>query len=67
MEYHTVTVKGHFLHEKEMLLGPRSLIVAGKDDQAGGGLITTQQDSIGFLVITPFKLDGREYDCGLSF
>lgn len=60
MEYETVTVKGYFLHDKEFLLGPRSLIVPHEKELGGGGLITTKQDSIGYLVITPFKLDDRE-------
>jgi len=59
MEYETVLAEGHFLHDREMLLGPRSLIAPGQHDQ-GGGLFTQQQDSIGFHVITPFKLENRE-------
>lgn len=59
MEYHTVSVNGYFLHDREMFMGPRSLITAGQLDQ-GGGLITQQQDTVGYHVITPFKLDNRE-------
>lgn len=60
MEYEIVNVKGRFLHDMEMLLGPRTLILPDQKDH-GGGLLTTQQDSSGFLVITPFKLANREY------
>jgi surfeit locus 1 family protein len=58
MEYQTVTVRGRFLHEKEMFLGPRSLIKPESGD-AGGGLMSTKNTS-GYLVITPFKLNDRE-------
>ena len=58
MEYQTVSVTGQFLHEKEMFLGPRSLI---KPDggETGGGLMS-QKNTSGYLVITPFKLADRD-------
>lgn len=58
MEYQTIAVSGRFLHDKELFLGPRGLI---KPDggESGGGLIS-QQNTSGYLIITPFKLDDRE-------
>ncbi|XP_031621113.1 SURF1-like protein [Contarinia nasturtii] len=57
MEYQAVRVRGHFLHDKELYLGPRSLI----EEKTGkkGGVLTMAPKS-GYLVITPFKLEGRE-------
>lgn len=59
MEYQTVRVKGEFIHDREIYLGPRGLI---KPDgvESGGGLISAQNTSSGYLVITPFKLRDRE-------
>lgn len=59
MEYQIVWCRGQFLHDRELLMGPRSLI---KPDykEAGGGGVFTQQNSSGYLVITPFKLEGRD-------
>lgn len=59
MEYRSVRVRGQFQHDKEMLLGPRSFI---RPDGAemGGGLFSSRDSSNGYLVITPFKLTGRE-------
>lgn len=61
MEYRRVIVQGEFLHERELLMGPRSMITDGDitSDQ-GGGLMTQKQETIGFHVVTPFKLEGRE-------
>lgn len=58
MEYQTVAVTGHFFHDKEMVLGPRGLIKPN-GEESGGGLIS-QQNTSGYLIITPFKLDDRE-------
>lgn len=58
MEYQTVAVRGQFIHDKEMFLGPRSLIKPESGD-TGGGLMS-QKNTSGYLVITPFKLDDRE-------
>lgn len=59
MEYQTVLVSGHFLHDKELYLGLRGLI---KPDggETSGGLMSQQNASSGYLVITPFKLENRE-------
>jgi surfeit locus 1 family protein len=59
MEYQTVTIRGQFLHDKEIIMGPRSLIKPD-DVTAQGGGVFTQQNSSGYLIITPFKLEGRD-------
>ncbi|XP_316569.4 SURF1-like protein [Anopheles gambiae] len=59
MEYQTVTVRGQFLHDQEFHLGPRACIQHG-DSHTAGGLFSQKEASIGFLVITPFKLEGRD-------
>lgn len=59
MEYRNIRVRGHFLHERELILGPRSLIDKNSSEQKGG-LITRQDSSIGFLVVTPFQVEGTE-------
>ena len=59
MEYQTVSVTGHFLHDKELYLGPRGLIKPDGGD-TGGGLISQQNSSSGYQIITPFKLENRE-------
>lgn len=59
MEYRTVKLRGHFLHEKEVYLGPRTLIETDKNKKQGG--IFTVAPKSGYLVITPFKLEDREY------
>lgn len=66
-------VRGHFLHDKELYLGPRSFIDE-KSGTAKGSVFSTQNAGSGYLVITPFKLEGREwvpsslytYTCKLS-
>lgn len=58
MEYQSVKVRGHFLHEREIFLGPRSLMTP-HDEQKGGGIFSTASNS-GYYVITPFKLENRE-------
>ncbi|EAT36694.1 AAEL011244-PA [Aedes aegypti] len=59
MEYQKVIVRGEFLHDQELHLGPRALIQKG-DSNTTGGLFSQKESSIGYLVITPFKLEGRE-------
>lgn len=59
MEYQKVTVRGEFLHDQELHLGPRALIQDG-DSKTTGGLFSQKESSIGYLVITPFKLEGRD-------
>lgn len=56
MEYQNITVRGHFINERELLIGPRGLINPKGSDKHGGGVFSTQNASSGFLVITPFKV-----------
>ncbi|EDW69198.2 SURF1-like protein isoform X1 [Drosophila virilis] len=59
MEYRLVTLRGRFLHDKEMLMGPRSLIRPdGVETQ--GGLFSQRDSGNGYLVITPFQLADRD-------
>lgn len=59
MEYRPVRVRGKFLHERELIMGPRSLITT-KDHQKGG-VFTQQDSSIGYLIITPFQIEDRKF------
>ena len=52
MEYHKVELFGTFEHDKEIYIGPRSLI--GDEKNETGGLLSSGQS--GYQVITPFKL-----------
>lgn len=56
MEYQPVRVRGQFLHDKEIYIGPRSLI---EPEEQKKGLLTMKPKS-GYLVVTPFQLEGRE-------
>lgn len=61
MEYCPVKVRGQFLHDKELHLGPRSFIdkYASEHSKKGGGIISNP-NATGFLIITPFKLENRK-------
>lgn len=59
MEYRTVKIRGTFLHEKELLLGPRGFIRPDGAETAGG-LFSQRDTGNGYWVITPLKLSGRE-------
>lgn len=56
MEYTVIRVRGEFLHDQEMHMGPRSLLKTGKGQ---GGLMSLSPKS-GYLIVTPFQLEGRE-------
>lgn len=60
MEYRPVVVRGHFIHEKEIYMGPRSYMHNG-DTSTKSSLMSENSDHIGYLVITPFKLADREW------
>lgn len=60
MEYRRVRVRGHFLHDKELYLGPRTFIDENSG-QARGSVFSAPNSGSGYLVITPFKLEGREW------
>lgn len=55
LEYRPVRVRGTFLHDKEIYMGPRGLMHEG----AGGDSFLGQSVQ-GYHVITPFKLADRE-------
>lgn len=57
-------IKGKFLHERELIMGPRTLITP--KDEHKGGLMTQQDTSIGYLVITPFQLEETKYSEKIS-
>ena len=57
MDYRKFELTGTFDHDKEVYLGPRSLIDPEKKET--GGLISSGQT--GFLVVTPFKLSDSKY------
>lgn len=59
MEYRPIIARGHFIHEKEIYMGPRSYMSHG-DSSTKSSLMSENSDHIGYLVITPFKLEGRE-------
>lgn len=59
MEYCPVKVRGTFMHDKELYMGPRSLLKKG-EATTSGGLISQNDGGIGYHVITPFKLEDRE-------
>lgn len=61
LEYYTVYVKGHFIHDKELYMGPRSLLHHGDASSQGGLMSKNQSKNTGYLVVTPFKLADREY------
>ncbi|KAJ8737138.1 hypothetical protein PYW07_000409 [Mythimna separata] len=56
MEYLPVKVKGEFLHEKEILIGPRALIEVDSPFPRSGSLVSDPKRNQGWLVITPFVL-----------
>ncbi|KAH8397570.1 hypothetical protein KR222_010254 [Zaprionus bogoriensis] len=59
MEYRLVKLRGKFLHDKEMLMGPRSLIRPdGEESQSG--LFSQRDAGNGFLIVTPFQLANRD-------
>ncbi|KAJ8957084.1 hypothetical protein NQ318_007297 [Aromia moschata] len=60
LEFKPVHVKGYFLHDKELYMGPRSLLVKG-DASTQSSLISGKLNkSAGYQVITPFKLADRD-------
>lgn len=58
MEYKPVRVRGTFLHDKEIYMGPRTFLSSG--DAATKSSLMTEKNTSGYLVITPFKLENRE-------
>lgn len=58
LEYQAVRVRGRFIHDKELYLGPRSLIEHEEGEKKKG--VLSKAPKSGYLVITPFQLEGRE-------
>ncbi|XP_023951721.2 surfeit locus protein 1 [Bicyclus anynana] len=56
MEYRPVKVKGEFLHDKEILIGPRALIENDAYLPRSGSLISDPKKNQGWFVLTPFRL-----------
>lgn len=61
LEYSPIHVRGRFLHDKELYMGPRSLLKDGDAASAGGLISKGQNANIGYLVVTPFELADRGY------
>ncbi|XP_071443538.1 surfeit locus protein 1 isoform X1 [Hetaerina americana] len=60
MEYCPVKVRGTFIHEKELLMGPRSFIESADKTIAGESpTFAATKGQVGWLVITPFQLSDR--------
>ncbi|KAJ8916898.1 hypothetical protein NQ315_013367 [Exocentrus adspersus] len=59
LEYKTVHVKGYFLHDKELYIGPRSLLLKGDASTQSALIMGKGNTSHGYQVITPFKLVDR--------
>lgn len=60
LEYCPVHVRGQFLHDKEIYLGPRSLLLRGDAATESSLMTRGRNKGNGYLVITPFKLADRE-------
>lgn len=61
LEYFPVHVRGKFLHDKEIYIGPRSLLVEGDASTKSSLISKGQSTSQGYLVITPLQLSDRKY------
>lgn len=59
MEYRVVRLRGEFDHDKELYIGPRSFIE--QEQESKGRAVFGAAPKSGYLVVTPFKLEGREY------
>ncbi|KAH8379377.1 hypothetical protein KR009_004516 [Drosophila setifemur] len=59
MEYRLVKIRGRFLHDKEMRMGPRSLI-RPDGGETQGGLFSQRDSGNGYLIVTPFQLADRD-------
>lgn len=53
-------MKGTFLHDKELYMGPRTLLQHGNASTESALVSNNQTKTQGYLVITPFKLSGRK-------
>lgn len=65
LEYRRINVRGTFDHSREMFIGPRSKIVDNSFAEAVPFLMPSfgaapEKPNIGLIVVTPFKVAGRE-------
>lgn len=60
LEYRPVHVRGMFLHDKEIYIGPRTLLSKGESTTESRLLSDKSRSSQGYLVVTPFKLEDRD-------
>ncbi|XP_063837765.1 surfeit locus protein 1 [Ostrinia nubilalis] len=56
MEYLPVKVRGKFLHDKEIAIGPRSLIENESALSRVGSLVSDPKKNQGWLIVTPFEV-----------
>ncbi|KAK9891403.1 hypothetical protein WA026_014641 [Henosepilachna vigintioctopunctata] len=59
LDYKPVYARGKFLHDQELYMGPRTLLVNG-DAEGEGSLFSQKGSNQGYLIITPFKLDNQD-------
>ncbi|KRT82090.1 hypothetical protein AMK59_4503 [Oryctes borbonicus] len=62
LEYFPVHVRGRFQHDKEIYIGPRSLLVEGDATTKSALISKGQTTNQGYLVVTPFQLSDRKYE-----
>ncbi|GJQ71135.1 Surf1 [Trypoxylus dichotomus] len=60
LEYFPVHVKGQFQHDKEIYIGPRSLLIEGDASTKSSLISKGQTTNQGYLVVTPFQLADRD-------
>ncbi|XP_072375233.1 surfeit locus protein 1-like [Diabrotica undecimpunctata] len=60
LEYTPIHVKGQFLHDKELYMGPRSVLIKGDASTKSSLVSGSASSSQGYLVVTPLKLEGRD-------
>ncbi|XP_043472386.1 surfeit locus protein 1 [Leptopilina heterotoma] len=60
LDYVPIKVKGTYLHDKELIIGPRSLISDNFGQSERNKSLISTSSQRGFLVITPFKLENRD-------
>lgn len=58
MEFQPVKVKGKFDHSREILFGPRPLVVNNDANTSSSSLLS--KPKVGYWIITPFKLSDRK-------
>lgn len=63
MEYKPVRVRGKFVHDKELLIGPRAMIDETSGMSNVGSLVSDPKKNQGWLVVTPFMLADTGYVC----